>query len=212
MKGKKLLTILLCLSMTFVFFTACGGEDTANEEEESVVETSEESKAASEEFPADESNEAYTSLAQDVKAVWDEKYQYGVMSIAGEGETLQNAFFKWTVNSAETKKKVNGTSAGDGYKFVVANITMINTTDYEFDSGNYEFRGIIGTEEADDLDSEDAFYDGMLPDEFSLKAGEEITGDLIFKVREDVDEIIIDFESFYGNGKVDGANWVVLKL
>lgn len=212
MKKKRLLAILLCLSMTFVFLTACGSDAATEEEEESVVEISEESKAASEEFPADETNASYTALAQEVKAVWDEKYQYGVMSVAGVGETLQNAFFKWTVNSVKTKTEINGTSAGDGYKFVVANITMVNTTDYEFESGNYEFRGIIGPEEEDDLDSVDAFYDEMLPDEFNLKAGEEATGDLLFKVKEDVDEIIIDFESFYGNGKVDGANWVVLPL
>lgn len=205
MNGKKLLTILLCLAMVFALFAACG-------EEESPVEISEESKAASEEFPADESNAAYTPLAQEVKEIWDQQYQYGAISVAGEGETLQNAFFKWKVNSVETREEINGTSAGDGYKFVIANVTMTNTTDYEFDSGNNEFRGIIGTEESDDLDSENAFYDGMLADEFSLKAGEEITGDLLFKVKEDVNEIIIDYESFYGNGKVDGANWIVLKL
>lgn len=211
MKKRKLVILALCMVLAFSL-AACGGDTEDSSGSESAVRTSDTMQANSEAFPATEENENFTGLAQNVKAAWDEKYQYGALSVGGKGDLMENAFLTWQVNECKTAKEINGTSAGDGKKFVVVNITMTNTTDETFSSGNYEFRGIVGPEEDDDLDMMDAFYDEMLADEFDLDAGKSITGDLVIKVDEDVTEIIIDFESFYGDEHVDGANWVVLPL
>lgn len=211
MKKRKIAVIALCAVLAFSL-AACGGEKEEENESESAVRTSEKMQANSEAFPATEENENFSELAQNVKAVWDQKYQYGALSVGGKGDLMENAFLTWQVNDYKTVDEINGTSAGDGKKFVVANVTMTNTMDEAFESGNYEFRGIVGPEEQDDLDMMDAFYDEMLPDEFELAAGKSITGDLVIKVDEDVSEIIIDYESFYGDDFADGTNWVVLKL
>lgn len=210
MKKRKLVVLALCVALAFSL-AACGG-DKEGSESENAVRTSEKMQANSEAFPATEENKNFSELAQSVKAAWDQKYQYGALSVGGKGDLMENAFLTWKVNDYKTVDEINGTSAGDGKKFVVANITMTNTMDEAFGSGNYEFRGIVGPEEEDDLDMMDAFYDEMLPDEFDLDAGKSITGDLVIKVNADVSEIIIDYESFYGDDYADGTNWVVLKL
>lgn len=181
---KKLITAVLCAALMLAF-VSCGAEKTADEP---------------------------SGLAADVKAVWDELYEYGELSVAGEGETLSNAFFDWTLNSVRTETSLNGQDAADGKKFVVVNITVTNTEDYEYETGNFEFLCICGTDEGDEVETMNSFYDEMIPDEFNLKAGETVTGDLVFEVNEDVSEVLIDYEEFWSDGSTGSTNWFDLVL
>ena len=62
------------------------------------------------------------------------------------------------------------------------------------------------------LDTEYSFYDDMYPDETDLAAGKTLTGDLVFVVDTDVDEIVVDYMEFYGDESIGNTNWVDLKL
>ena len=62
------------------------------------------------------------------------------------------------------------------------------------------------------LDTADSFYDDMYPDETELAAGKTLTGDIVFIVDEDVDEIVMDYMEFYGDESIGNTNWVDLKL
>lgn len=204
MNKKKLLTLLLCVCVAFAF-TACGGEKTLAEQakNDTVVD---ETKAPKEE------NKAYGELSHEIKADWDGKYQYGRLSVGTVGDTLVNDFFDWTVNSVKTKKKIGGVSAGKGYKFVVINMSITNTEDYAYPTGNYEFRGITGTGDENELDSENAFYEGMMADEFEISPGETVTGDVLYKVPEAQKNLIVDYEEFYGDGSIGNTFWFEFKL
>lgn len=226
MKHKKLLAVLLGLMLVFAF-SACGSSEnksgnddssqkTATEDDKTKDnETSSDAPDSSAENPgktATKDNKAFGPLAEKVKAVWDKKYEYGDLIVGTVGDTLKNEFFDWIVNSVDTKTKLHGKSAGKGYKYVVVNVTIENTTDYDFDTGNFEFRGIVGTSEEEDLDSANSFYDDMIPDEFEIKAGKSVTGDLVFKVKTDINEILVDYEEFYENDVVGNTYWFDLKL
>ena len=124
---------------------------------------------------------------------------------------MSNDFFDWTVNSYEVKKKTQGVSAGKGYKFVIINMTMKNTEEEGYETGNFEFRGVISGQ-AEDLDSENAFYPGMLADEFYIDAGQTVTGDVLFKVPEDCSALIVNYLEMYGDESAGNMYWYELDL
>lgn len=220
MKKKKLLAILLCIALLFAF-TACGGKDNggngggaSGEEEEYTGPTmAEEADTEVDESKAPtDDNKAYGDLSKEIKADWDKKFKYGKLSVGTVGDTMANDFFDWTVNSVKTEKKLNGKSAGDGQKFIVINMTMKNTEDFAYTTGNFEFLGLIGTGENGEINTEDAFYDGMLGDEFELGAGESVTGDIVFKVSDSLKNFIVDYEEFYGDGSTGNTFWFEFSL
>lgn len=213
MDKKKLLALLMCLCMVFAF-TACGGgsgEDTENDGPTMAEEAQKDAVIDEAKAPTDE-NKAFGALSHEVKADWDNKYQYGKLSIGSVGDTLVNDFFDWTINSVKTAKEAGGTSAGDGYKFVIINMSMKNTEDFAYETGNFEFRGIAGAGDANELDSMNAFYDGMIGDEFNINPGETVTGDLLYKVKEGQKSFIVDYEEVYGDGSMGNTFWFEFKL
>lgn len=201
MKKNKLLAILLCLTVAFAF-TACGEteEPTMADEYRTEIDAAQ---------AANEDNESYGELSKE--AVESGIYDQDKTAVTGVGDTMSNDFFDWTVNSYTTKTKTHGTSAGDGYKFVIINMSITNTEDYEYETGNYEFRGVISGQE-EDLDSENAFYDGMIADETTIAPGETITGDVVFKVPKDCTALLINYLEVYGDGSEGNMYWYELSL
>lgn len=200
MKKNKFLALLLCLSVAFAF-TACGAEEpTMADEYRTEIDAAQ---------AASEDNENYGELSKE--AIESGISDQDKTAVTGVGDTMSNDFFDWTVNSYTTKTKTHGTSAGDGYKFVIINMSITNTEDYEYETGNYEFRGVISGQE-EDLDSENAFYDGMIADETTIAPGETITGDVIFKVPKDCTALLINYLEVYGDGSEGNMYWYELSL
>lgn len=199
MKKKTMIALALCLAAVFCF-TACGEKTLAEENRTEIKE----------EQAAGEDNKSYGELSEEVQDS-DYGYEKDRTAVAGVGETMSNDFFDWTVNSYKVKKKTQGVSAGKGYKFVIINMTMKNTEEEGYETGNYEFRGVISGQ-AEDLDSENAFYPGMLADEFYIDAGQTVTGDVLFKVPEDCDALIVNYLEMYGDESAGNMYWYELDL
>lgn len=204
MKKRRVVAVMLCLFVVFAF-AACGEKEEPTMAEENKTEIKEEQAA-------NESNENFGELSQSIKAEWDQKYQFNGIAVGGVGDTLSNDFFDWTIHSVKTAKETHGKSAGEGKKFVIINMTMTNTEDFEYETGNFEFLALVGTSEDDELNTMDAFYDGMIGDEFTLGVGESVTGDIVFKVDEDIDTIVVDYEEFYGDNSIGNVYWYEIKL
>lgn len=221
MRQKKLLTILLCIAVIFAY-AACGGEDSDSSSDPSQTTSSadsgEEGSGAS--SASDEAGGSGKSsdrkdgqeYGELMEALMETDLHMGELTTGLVGDTMSNSFFDWKVNSVETAKNLHGKSAGSGKKFIVANITVTNTTDYEYDIYNADFIGYMEASEEGQLDTEWSFYDDMYPDEAALKAGKSRTGDLVFIVDSDVDEIVIDYIEFAENGSMGNTNWVDILL
>lgn len=221
MRKKKLLTILLCIAVIFGY-AACGSDnaDDGNSGADSQVasdDSSQESEATEDGGSSDGSSASSSSSSSQnenreygdlMKALKKTDLYAGELTTGFVGDTMSNEFFDWTVNSVKTMKKLEGKSAGSGKKFIVANITVTNTTDYDYSIMNADFIGYMEASEDGHLDTEWSFYDGMYPDEATLKSGKSRTGDLVFIVDEDVDEIVIDYIEFAGDGSMGNTNWV----
>lgn len=204
MKKNRLLALLLCLTLVLAF-SACGEAEETNEPtmaDENHVEIEQEQAAT-------DDNKNYGELSKE--AVESGMYDKDKSAVSGVGDTLANDFFDWTVNSYKTRTKTHGTSAGEGYKFVIINMSITNTEDFEYETGNYEFRGVISGQ-AEDLDSEDAFYDGMIANETTIAPGETITGDVLFKVPKDCKALLVNYLETYGDGSFGNMYWYELKL
>lgn len=198
MKRRKICALALCVAVVFSF-SSCLGSTMA---EKNKVEIKAEQAAG-------EDNKDYGELSKEVQDAGI--YDKDKTAVTGVGETMSNDFFDWTVNSYKTRTKTHGVSAGKGYKFVVINMTMKNTEDYEYETGNYEFRAVISGASSD-LDSENAFYDDMIADETTIKPGETITGDVIFKVPKDCEGLIVNFMETYADDSTGNMYWYELKL
>lgn len=200
MKKKTMIALALCLAAVFCF-TACGEKTLAEENR------TENQGGTGSRRRIIKATESFLEEVQDS----DYGYEKDRTAVAGVGETMSNDFFDWTVNSYEVKKKTQGVSAGKGYKFVIINMTMKNTEEEGYETGNYEFRGVISGQ-AEDLDSENAFYPGMLADEFYIDAGQTVTGDVLFKVPEDCDALIVNYLEMYGDESAGNMYWYELDL
>lgn len=184
MKLKKITAVLFCLVIVFTF-AACGGSDDTKTKDGGTL-----------------LDEAKAGFADNI----------GELATGAVGDTLSNSFFEWTLNSVETVDEHQGKTAKDGYQFVVANISMKNKVDYAFATGNFEFSGIFEASNEGLLDTLSKYYDGMIPDEVELGAGETLKGDLVFEVAKDVEELILDYQEYYEDGSVGNTNWFCLKL
>lgn len=160
-------------------------------------------------FSACGSDNDYGPLLEALKKA--ELYQ-GDLTTGTVGDTIKNSFFEWKVNCVKSETELNGKSAESGKKFIVVNISVKNTTDEAFTTGNYDFIGYMEASEEGQLDTEYSFYDDMYPDEIDLAAGKTLTGDLVFVVDTDVDEIVVDYMEFYGDESIGNTNWFDLKL
>ena len=87
--------------------------------------------------------------------------------------------------------------------FLIINISVTNTEDYEYETGNYEFLCITGTEESDEVETMNSFYDEMIPDTVDLAAGDTLTGDLVFEISEDVKEVLDVYKRQASYGTAD---------
>ena len=85
---------------------------------------------------------------------------------------------------------------------------MTNTTDEEYEIGNYDFVAYVAPDMDSGLtDTMDSFDDSMYPDQEMLAAGENRTGELIFEVDESVEELIVDYIEFFGDEEMGNTNW-----
>lgn len=123
------------------------------------------------------------------------------------GDTLTNSFFDFTVNSVTAAEELEGyTPTQEGYKFIVADITVKNIFDSEIPVGNYDFNIIWGDDSEDSGEdySFTEFMDGMYPDEVDLAVGETLSGTLVFEVPADETNVGIVYyeiwdDDFLGN-------------
>ena len=91
---------------------------------------------------------------------------------------------------------------------MVVHVSVTNTTDEEYEIGNYDFIGYVAPDmDSGIVDTMDSFDAAMYPDEAMLAAGETKSGTLIFEVDESVEELIVDYVEFFGEDTIGNTNW-----
>ena len=111
----------------------------------------------------------------------------------GEGEmgdVMHTYFFDYVVNSAYICSEYEGYEPTEGYKLLVADVTVKNTSGDTIEMYDSDFQVQWGGEGDDDFDLpityyEDAVSDEQLPEIYELKNRESRTGLLVFEVPED---------------------------
>lgn len=180
---KRYIIVGLCIILILAF-TACGGEKQSNGES---------------------AKREYGSLLQEAK---DAKIYAGELTTGMVGDTLSNSFFDWTISEVRTEKEIYGKTAKEGKKYVVVHVSVTNTTDEEYEIGNYDFIGYVAPDmDSGIVDTMDSFDAAMYPDEAMLAAGETKSGTLIFEVDKSVEELIVDYVEFFGEDTIGNTNW-----
>jgi|GEM_PF-1656419 len=194
---KRNTTALLC-ALTLLL-AGCGSSKPATTEPE-------EEKPAATTEPAEEKTEETTATTSSgrggdgIKAD-DSGYAYGYI-----GDKMSDAFFDFTVNSAESAQSYKDYTAAEGNKLVIVDITIHNTfrgsvpmfaTDfyvvYDWNSDPVAY--------ADPINSEDAAltYGDMLPNEYSMAINEEVNGLLVYEVPESTKDVTLLFDEYFEN-------------
>lgn len=132
-------------------------------------------------------------------AVQAQGRQYGQTYELAQNESMKCQFFTLSMNSATLKDEFAGaTPDGEGNKFLVANVTILNSwegeeaipmydTDFEL---NWE--GQEGT-----IYPVTNYSDEMLPEEYSIDPAGEITGNLVFEVPGDKTDFSFRYLEYY---------------
>lgn len=134
------------------------------------------------------------------------------------GDTLRTAFFDMTVSDPYTCDEFDGLTPSEGYKFLVAELTLYNYTNYSQPMFDTDFEVMW------DLDDDDAWAwpesdevmgeDGeieyfvksekQLPVSFDLGIHKTVTGILLYQVPVDTKDYFIDFYEVYDDGSEEG--------
>lgn len=178
MKLKTMISAVLCAAL-LLCATAC---DALPSQLQSVVDQNK---------PASSAAVPDASSAEDSRSTGE--FYEGEM-----GEVLENTFFSFCVNNAELAFEYEGVQSADGMQFVIIDLTVQNLlngdtpmydTDFFIEWGN-------GDEEA-------AYPEvilnsaATLPETYTLAAGENITGKLVFSVPAECTRFYLSYVEIY---------------
>ena len=138
----------------------------------------------------------------------------------GIGDTLSNMFFDYTVLEATSPAEYDGYTAAEGNRLIVCSVKVKNTFGETIPMYDSDFQlqwGDIGGDDDDYTFSLDAFNDTMMPLEYELADGEEVTYDLVFEAPADVKDFgLVYLEDYYtgsesesGTGDFFSVNFTV---
>ncbi|MDE6280906.1 MAG: hypothetical protein K2M15_03795 [Oscillospiraceae bacterium] len=134
------------------------------------------------------------------------------------GDTLRTAFFDMTINDPYTCDEFDGLIPDEGYKFLVAELTLYNYTDDSQPMFDTDFEVIWDLDDDDawawpeydtvtDANGEPEYFvrsDKQLPTEYTLGIHKTITGILLYQVPVDSTDYYIDFYELYDDGTDEG--------
>ncbi|MCR4950294.1 MAG: DUF4352 domain-containing protein [Solobacterium sp.] len=127
------------------------------------------------------------------------------------GDTLHTMFFDITVRNARKADELNEmTPMDEGYHFLIAGVTVKNTTDETIPMGDVDFiiRWGTGDENWDypaTVYTDTALSEDQFPAEYKLKEGEEKTGTLVWIVPKDKTSFILETQDQYTVNKDEEA-------
>lgn len=102
------------------------------------------------------------------------------------GDTMRTAWFDFTVNSVlDCGSEYEGYTCAAGNKLLLLNLTIVNTYEETNPMGEGDFMLIWGSEDNDHafpVQNASIQADSVLPDEYDMQPGDEVTGDLLFEV------------------------------
>lgn len=134
------------------------------------------------------------------------------------GDTLRTAFFDMTINTPYTCDEFDGLTPSQGHKFLVAELTLYNYTNFSqpvFDT-DFEVMWDLDDDDAwalpesDEVMGEDGKIDyfvkseKQLPVAFNLGIHKTVTGILLYQVPVDSKDYFIDFYEVYDDGTEEG--------
>ena len=124
---------------------------------------------------------------------------------AGMGEALSTMFFDITLNDADLKDSINEVLSGKETTFLLADVTIKNTTGNAIEMADSDFWAKWGEGDRDydapiTAYGEEVGLEDALPSRFTLNAGEEKTGKLIFVVPSDKTSFQLMTEDYYSEG------------
>ena len=165
---KKLLAMLLGMTMV-LSMTACTG---SNDDSSSSGTSSESSSSG--------------NLLDDVgNALNAQGREYGKTYTIGQNETMSCTFFDLKINSVTKADELNDyVPQLDTDMFIIVNVTITNTFKDNTDPIPMYYSDFQVTYDglAEPWFAESKFTDGQLPDEYYLAQGESATGDFVFIV------------------------------
>ena len=118
------------------------------------------------------------------------------------GDTISTAFFDFTVNSAVASADHEGYTAQDGYKLVVADLTIKNTETYSMPMGQYDFMIAWGDGDEDFAYPLNQYCESQLADEYEIPIAGSAEGSLVFEVPSDQKDFALGFEEYYEDESV----------
>ncbi len=199
---KRLLSLLLALVMLFSL-TACSEDGlTLNPNSKTSPPSTDEVK--------DDNNDT----GEDGLILPDEDG----LAVGYEGDTLHTAFFDMTIDNPRTCEEFDGLTPTEGYKFLVADLTLYNYTDHTQPMFDTDFEVVW------DLDDDDAWAwpecdevmgdDGetdyfvrseqQIPVSFNLGIHKTQTGVLLYQVPVDTQDYFITFYEVFEDGTDEG--------
>lgn len=160
----------------------------------------------------DEESEDEGILARMEKMLDSQGRSYGEVITGKTGETLSTAFFDFTVSEVKAAEELDEYKPqSEGHRFIVAEVSVKNTTDQIIPVGNYDFSILWESEE--EIAEEDqypykSFMEGMYPDDTTLNPGDTLSGSVVFEIPSDISDFAVVYDEVYDD-EFEGDSYMV---
>lgn len=125
----------------------------------------------------------------------DDSVRYGAV-----GDTLSTEWFDFSVDSVRSCDQYGDYAAGDGSRLVVASLTLKNTCGSAVEMWGDDFVLLWDDPDEDggiDIPLPAGLDDGQFPDQYTLENRETKTGELVFEVPAEQEELTLGFQEIY---------------
>ena len=102
----------------------------------------------------------------------------------------------------DSTKGLSNIEAQDGYKLVVADLTIKNTETYSMPMGQYDFMIAWGDGDEDFAYPLNQYCESQLADEYEIPIAGSAEGSLVFEVPSDQKDFALGFEEYYEDESV----------
>ena len=128
-----------------------------------------------------------------------------VVELGEEGST---AFFDFAVKEVSTCLGHEGRLAASGYRLILVELELENSTSYELPMGRYDFRLFWGNGEETAVYPMEQFCEEQFPDEYAIPAREETEGLLVFQVPEEQKNLALGYLEIFEDDHQGDAYFV----
>lgn len=200
---KKYVVMLAAMLACGILFTGCGKKDQSSDNNVPPVNNTGNVNGADDAGDVDDTNntedvDTPNTENADTTDVSDSGASGEIHDLA-QNDVMHSVFFDLKVNSVETADELDVWVPTEGNVFLIVNVSITNTFGSEIPMSYADFPVVWNNGE--DGVYPDSDFSIAFPEEYNIADGETQTGNLVYSIPQDLDEVVLEYYDLFSNGQ-----------